>query len=374
MRYRLVILGVGLWALTGQPLVAQNVGQGIEPGQASRGHQVGTRGANFLHIGPSARARALGNAGTSLIQGATVLAYNPGAAALAEGFELAGSYTDLYGGSGIHHAFLGVILPVGDAGAVGLHGIWFGSGDITATTELSPGGFDPVRGDIVSWTSVGIGLTYSHQITDRLSLGGTIKFVQEGIEFAKVQFWGGDLGTVFDTGLFGARLAASVLNLSGQSSFNGAAVQGEIIRYYRPFDDKILGSDLIFQYVTDKMEMPTTFRFGLSLPLVGRPEAVLGAGGPQHRLDFVTDVTDSFDTDIITCFGLEYAFRETLFLRGGKQFLNEEGSNRDWNDALSGGVGVHLPVGDTRGIDFDYAYTNMGILDGVHQFALQIGF
>jgi hypothetical protein len=316
----------------------------------------------------------LGNAGTSLTVGATVLAYNPGAAALAESFELAGSYTDLYGGSGIHHAFLGVILPLGEAGAVGLHGIWFGSGDIQATTEISPGGFDPVRGDLVKWTSVAIGLTYSHRITDRLSLGGTLKFVQEGISFAKVQFFGGDLGTIFETGLFGTRLAASVLNLSGQSSFEGAAVQGEIIRLYRPFDDKILGSDLVFQYVTDKMELPTTFRFGLSLPLLGVPEAVLGAVNPRHRLDFVTDVTDSFDTDIMASFGLEYAFRETFFLRGGKQFLNEDGSERGFSDGLSGGVGLHLPVGDTRGIDFDYAYTGMGVLDGVHQFALQIGF
>lgn len=375
MRYKLLILGVACWAFAGQPLFAQNVGTGIEPGQASRGHQVGTRGANFLHIGPSARARALGDAGTSLTRGATVLFYNPGAAALADGFQLAVSYTDLYGGSGIYDAFLGAILPVGDAGAVGAYAIWFGSGDMIATTEVSPDGGDPIRGYTVAWNSTAVGLTYSHRITDRLSLGGSLKYVQEGIDFATVSFWGGDLGAVFDTGLFGTRLAASILNLGGESRFEGPLIQGEIDNNDRPYNDKILGSDMNFRLVTDKMEMPTTFRFGIWLPLLGRPESVFGLPSPNHRLDFVTDALDAFDTDIEARFGLEYSFRQIIFLRGGKKWMNEADAGWDWNDGLSGGIGVSVPIGDAGGgIDFDYAYTNMGILDGVHQFGLNIGF
>jgi hypothetical protein len=360
--------------LAGQPLAAQNVATGLQPRGAARGFQTGTRGANFLRIGPSPRARALGDAGTALTVGATVLYYNPAAAALTEGFELAGTYTDLYGGSGIYHAFLGAILPVGDAGAVGAQVIVFGSGDIKATTEVSPRGGDPIMGDIVEWNSTAVGLTYAHRITDRLSVGGTVKFVQEGIDFAKVEFVGFDLGTMFDTGLFGMRIAASILNLGQESRFEGPAVQGEIQATDRVFDDMILGTDMNFRFVTDKMEMPTTFRFGLYLPLLGRPESVFQTAGTDHKLDLYTDGTDGFDTDIEGRIGLEYSYKGVLFLRGGKYFMNEDEAPWDWNDGLSGGLGFHLPVGEGRGIDVDYAYTNLGILDAVHTFGVQFGF
>ncbi len=374
MRYRLLILGLASWALTGQPLVAQNVGTGIDPTGASRGHQTGTRGANFLRIGPSPRARALGGAGTTLTTGATVLYYNPSAAALAEGIELGGTYTDLYGGSGIYHSFLGAIVPIGEAGAIGLYTLVFGSGDIKATTELSPNGFDPIQGEIVQWNSVAVGLTYAHRITDRLALGATVKYVQEGIDFANVDYFGLDIGTMFNTGLFGTRLAASILNLSGESQFEGPAIQGEIQSNDRVFDDMILGTDMNFRFVTDKMELPTTFRFGIYTPLLGTPESVFGVPSADHKLDVVADVSDGFDTDIEGQFGIEYSYRKILFLRGGKYFMNENFAPWNWNDGLSAGLGLHVAIGEGRGMDFDYAYTNMGILDGIHTFGLQIGF
>jgi hypothetical protein len=375
MRYKLLILGVACWALTGTPLVAQNVGTGIEPTGASRGHQTGTRGANFLRIGPSPRARALADAGTVLTGGATVLFYNPAAAALSERFELAGSYTDLYSGSGLKHAFLGAILPVGDAGAVGIHTLVFSSGEIQATTELSPNGFDPVIGNIVEWSSVALGVTYAHRITDRLALGGTVKYVQEGIDFAHVNFWGFDIGTVFETGLYGTRLAASIQNLGGESRFEGPATTRTLQSDLRYSNDLILGSDLNVRLNTDKMEMPTTFRFALMTPMFGVPEAIFGLPSTSHKLDFLLEVNDGFDTDLEPRIGLEYGFKQILFLRAGKHWQNESDSPWSFSDGLAFGAGLRTPfLGDEGYFGLDYSYTAMGILDNVQTFGFELGF
>jgi hypothetical protein len=373
MRYRLLIAGVACGALIGGPVYAQNVGTGIKPTGAARGHQTGTRGANFLRIGSSARARALAGAGTALVDGATVLYYNPAGAALVDGFELAVTYTDLYGGSGIWHGYMGAILPLGDAGVVGAQAVVFSSGEIQATTELSPDGFDPIRGDIVEWNAVAVGLTYARRITDRLALGATGKFVQEGIDFANVSFIGFDIGTMFDTGLFGTRLAAAITNIGGESRFEGPAIQGEIRQDLRPFDDKLLGTDLLYRFNTDKMEMPTTFRFALFIPMAGTAESVLGLPSDRHKLNFFSEIDDGFDTDIETRLGLEYSFRDILFLRAGKHFLNEDQAPWKWYHGLSGGLGLRLPFLEDRRIALDYAFTALGILDSVQTFGFQLG-
>ncbi len=373
MRYRILITGFCFWALAYQPLPAQTLEGGLEPTGPARGHQTGTRGANFLRIGPSPRSRALADAGAALYQGAHSLFYNPSAAALAEGFELAVSYTDLYGGSGLKHAFLGAVLPIGEVGTIGAHAVIFTSGEIEATTELSPEGGDPLRGDVVEWNAVALGLTYARRITDRLALGGTAKYVQEGIDFAHVTYFGFDIGTVFETGLFGTRLAASITNIGGESRFEGPAVQGEIRQDLRAFDDRTLGSDLTFRFDTDKMEMPTTFRFGIMLPMIGTAEALLGLPGNQHRLDLLTEVNDGFDSDIEPRFGLEYSYREIVFARAGKHFINENDAPWKWHSGLSGGLGVRLPFLGERHISFDWAFTALGILDSVQTFGFQVG-
>jgi hypothetical protein len=361
--------------LTGTPLVAQTVGTGISPTGAVRGHQTGTRGANFLRIGPSPRARALADAGTALTEGATVLYYNPAAAALAERFQLAGSYTDLYSGSGLKHAYIGAVLPVGDAGAVGFHTIVLTSGEMRATTELSPDGFDPLAGNVVEWNSVAVGLTYAHRITDRLALGGTVKYVQEGITIADVNFVGFDIGTVFETGLYATRLAASIQNLGGESRFEGPGITNEIDNDLRIYNDQILGSDMLYRMNTDVMELPTTFRFAIMTSMLGTPEALFGLPSANHKLDFMLEVNDGYDTDLHPRLGFEYGFRRIVFLRAGKHWQNESDAPWDFTDGLAFGAGLRTPfLGDEGYFGLDYAYTAMGVLENVQTLGIEIGF
>lgn len=371
MRFSAIIAGAALLAVVTEPLAAQGTATGFEPDPRAAITQVGTRGANFLKIGPSARARALGDAGTSLSGDATSIFYNPSLAALAQSFQVAATYTDLYGGSGITHSFLGVALPLGQ-GAIMADAVMLSSGDIPATTEWSPEGFDPIRGEFVEWKAVSVGLGYARSITDRLALGFLGKFAQEGIDFANADYYAMDVGATFETGVYGLRLAMAISNIGATSRFEGPAIHTQIEDQHRIFSDKILGSDLNVRYETEPLELPTTFRFALHAPLIGQATAVLGGIGTGHQLDIMTEITDAFDTAIESRWGLEYSFNDFVFLRAGKLFQNENRSPWDFTDGLSGGAGVQLPLfGQNIGVD--YAYTGMGVLDNVQTFSIRIG-
>src|SRR5690606_8932064 len=133
---------------------------------------------------------------------------------------------------------------------------------------------------------------------------------------------------------------------------------------HRIYDDKILGSPLRFRHDTEVLQMPTTFRFGLQTDLLGTPTALMGGAGGSHMLKLMADINDGFDTGLESRWGLEYSYRDILFLRAGKYAMQEDRGPWDVTDGLSGGLGLKLPLLG-QSIGFDFAYTSMGLLDNV---------
>jgi hypothetical protein len=373
MTRKILIAGLAVGAWAGQPaeVAAQAIGVGFEANPRAAITQVGTRGANFLRIGPSARARALGEAGTALVDGANSLYFNPAVAALTESFAVATSLTQLFGSEGLEHTHVALVVPVG-AGAIGAHALMLNSGNIQPTTEWSPYGFDTFLGDAMEWKSLSVGATYARRITDRLAIGATGKMVQEGVELAEIRWFGLDVGTVFETGVYGTRLAMSVLHIGGEARFEGPFTYGTVTRGYRVFEDKILGSTLYFRFDTEKIQLPTTFRMGVQAPLLGSAASIFGGAGGAHSLNLLGEVNDGFDTAVESRWGIEYSFRDLFFARGGKYFQNEDRSPLDMTDNLSVGAGVRLPFLG-RNVSVDYSFTTMGVLDNVQTISFQLG-
>jgi hypothetical protein len=372
MSYRILVASLALGLLAAERAPAQTVATKMEPNPGTAITQVGTRGANFLRIGATARGRALGDAATAIADGAGGLFYNPAAAGLAHSFSVEGSWTDMFAGSGLTHTFVGAVLPVG-AGAFGIQGIFFGSGEMLATSDLYPNGSDPALGDAVEWRSLAVGLTYGRSITDRLAVGITGKYAEEGISFAKASWTAVDVGLTFETGIYGVRLAMAVTNLGSEGRFEGPAVSGSVDRALRVYDDRVLGSPLRFRHDTETLQLPTNFRFALRTPLLGTASSILsGRTGGPHSLALMAELNDGFDTDMETRWGLEYTFREMLILRGGMYAMREDRGPWEGTDGLSGGLGLRLPLLG-RAVGFDFAYTSMGVLENVKTMSFQIG-
>ncbi len=350
---------------------AQNVGDGLEPEPDQSTSRVATRGANFLEIPIGARAQALGGQGTALIGGVEAMAWNVAAVAEVEAFSVGWSYSELFDEADITHTFFGGVFPLGDAGGIGISIISLSSGDIIRTSEAFPEGGDPQFGETFNFTGFAGSIAYARQITDRLSVGGALKVVSEGIDNAKANWLGGDLGALFRTGLVGATIGATIQNIGGQARYTGAGIETIVGQATDAFPT---GDNITIQFDTRELSLPTAFRFSVVFDVTGTPEAWFPDGGPDHNVRFVTGIFDSIDTAVEPSFGIEYGFKEFIFGRVGKRFFNEERTDgfRDFGDGFAFGGGLRVPVLN-RYLGFDVAWTDMGLLDNIRTISIHFG-
>jgi len=346
-------------------LVAQRTGTFLEPQPTDGTTRVAQRGANFLEIAIGARARGMGEAYSGLASGASATFWNPAGLGSIEKFTVAYSYLDLYGDLGIKHHFATVALPMfGGAAAVSYIGL--NSGDIPRTDEVNPGGGSQQAGEFFKFTSTALGVHYGRRLTDRLQVGFTGRVIQEGISQATVSWWGLDVGTMFNTGLYGLSIAAVLANVGPTSNYEGGAIVSRITT------DQAFPFTVPVRYKTTGYSLPTTFRFAVVSSLMGGPDALFAPGGKSDfKLAF--EFNDAVDTDIQMSVGGEYSYNNLIFLRAGKKFVNEAYSDfRSFGHALSFGGGIRLPLFGSR-LSLDYAYTNMGELQAVHAFSFELG-
>lgn len=365
MRRASIIVAAALALLPAGSLLAQGTGTVLLPDPSNPTTRVGTRGANFLEIGVGARGEAMAGAYASVAQGVTALYWNPAGIAEIEGPSAAMTITKLYGDLGLTHTFVGAVLPVGSSGAFGLSITSFSSGDITRTTEAFPDGGDPTFGATFSYNATAAGVYYGRRLTDRLEIGLGLKYAQEGIDNATANYVGIDVGTSFRTGLYGTHIAASLANLGTAGKFQGAAV-----------DTFVVGANgtVPFQFGTNSLQMPTLFRFSVRSDVIGASDALLSTN-KDNDLIAIAEADNAIDTDIQLAFGVQYSFRNMIFARLGKRWVNEKQTDfRSGGFGLSYGAGLRLPLAGGRGFAFDYSYTNMGELNNVQVFSLELGF
>ena len=325
----------------------------------------GTRGANFLEIGVDARGVAMAGSIVSMAEGPSALYWNASGAANTEVFSFEATRQNLYADLDISHNFFGVAVPA-FGGVFGAHVIQLSSGEIERTTPNSPAGGDPTFGPTFSWNSMAVGASYARRLTDRLAVGGTVKFISEGITDAKTSWAGVDVGTQFNTGIYGVTLGAAVQNVGPNATARGSALTRNIDT------DDFSNQRTQIEFASEKTEMPTMFRFSVGVDLMGTASSILSASA-DNKLHGEINWSDAIDTDLQFAGGLEYGFRNMLFLRAGKRFYNDDrATGTSGMYGLSGGFGLRLPLRD-RGIKFDYAYTSLGDLSNVQVFTLGFG-
>jgi len=370
MSRKIIALAVAGLLITASGTWAQNVGEGLEPAPDQSITRVGTRGANWLELPVGARAQALGASGAALIRGGESLYWNVGAMAESESFDLAFSYTDLFADADISHQYFAAVIPVGEFGAFGVSVMSLNSGDIVRTTEGFPEGGDPLYGTTFEFTGFAGSLGYARRITDRLGLGLAVKLVTEGIADAKANWFGLDVGSLFRTGLLGLTLGAAVVNIGGDASYEGSAIERVVAAQTGTFPTK---DNVPVQYNTRDMSLPTAFRVSFLFDVTGTPDAWLRTP-PAHKLRLLTDFYDSIDSPLQPSVGIEYSYNEIIYGRVGKRFYSEQNTSdyRSGSDGLSLGGGIWIPLFGKR-LGFDYAYTDVGLLNHVQTFSFGLG-
>lgn len=348
--------------------LAQGPG-GILPTAQDEPTRQGTRGANFLHIGIGARGGAMAGAIGSTVNGPTAWYWNPAGAATSDAFAIVAGYQSLYGNLGLNQSYAAASLPL-LGGVVGVSLNTLSSGDIKRTTEANPFG-ERLGGSSFNWTSTVAGLGYARRLTDRLAIGGQLKYISEGIPDASTAWVAADVGTQFNTGLYGLVIGGAIRNVGGTSRAGGALIQ----RVVQTTDGSQLIEARRVDLFTQTVEIPVVFQFSLGSELLGTTNALFGNAGGRNQLNAEITLTDGTDIATQYALGLEYSYRNVLFVRGGKRLYNDDrdrGVDNTASIGLAGGFGLRIPVRG-RAVKFDYSYQGAGALQNVQIFSFEVG-
>lgn len=303
----------------------------------------GTSAANFLKIGVGSRAMALGGAFAAVSNDASALYWNPGGLGLLKDMEMIFSYNSWIADTKL--GFVGFVFPTARYGTFGVSVYYFSSGEIEETTIYQPKG----TGRSFSADDMLVGLSYGTQLTDRFSVGGTIKLVREKLAYETAQTFAVDIGSIFRTNFLNdMRIGFSLANFGGNLLFRGRDLNANV-DFGKPVEASLKTND---------WGLPLVFRIGLATDVINRT---------QHRLTASLEVDDPRDYEPIQIVGLEYALYNKAFLRGGYQFNTDE-----TGFSAGGGMNVKIPTLGT--VSLDYVYLDFGRLTSTNQFSLRIVF
>ena len=251
--------------------------------------------------------------------------------------------------------FAAVAMNIGEVGKLGLSVTSLGTPEDLVRTVEQPEG----TGERFNANDLALGLTFARRLTDRFSIGGTVKFVRQGIWHMAASAVALDVGALFTTPFKNVRLGASILNFGSDMR-----LEGRDIRFSQDPDPQNEGNVELVNalYETDKFSLPLAFRVGLATELIKNENVRLTAG-----LDALhpNDNTESLNL------GAELAFSELLFLRGGYGTL----FRKDTEEGATLGGGLHYRLwGSNTMLKVDYAYADFGLLENVQRFSLAVEF
>lgn len=301
------------------------------------GEKVGTTSFQFLKLSLDARSAAMGNAYISVANTSDAIYWNPAALRKIGGLDISSSYLDYFLDVNLFSG--AVAFPIGDH-ALGAYIIIVDYGKFEVTdvayqgwnqdfTHFNPG----LTGEVIKPSASVFGISYAYSATDKFNFGITVKYIYENLIRAKASALAFDGGLTYDTGWKSIKMAVSVRNFGYEIKF-----------------------------IDEPYPIPETFTFGISAYLFS-PNSSLLQQINDHSLLLSFDLMHPRDYDQQYNVGIEYSFKDFLFLRAGYKINYDE-------EGLTLGFGLK-----TNKLRFDYAYDPFGnILPSVHRFSIGFEF
>ena len=337
MSFRSIIGFVAVVRIVGFPLLL-NAQSGIPPSEIER---AGQSGWQFLKINGDARQAAMAGAYAAISKGdASAVFGNPASLSDVRGFDV--QLNALKWVADIGHQSVAIAASIGDVGVVAVSVARLNYGDIPETINMSTGanGTTPtVTGNTFTANDIAAGVSFARQITDRLSVGGSVRWMRQTIAELSMNNWSLDVGTMYYTGLRSLRIGIAARNFGPDSRFGGWSEQ--------------------YQTESDPVRMPLDIRAGIAMDFLDEEQ------GP-HLLTVVLEGDHPNDGREKIHLGMSYSFDKTFFLRGGYKF------NYDVQK-FTFGAGINYPIGPCIGT-INYAYVDFGDLTQVHMFSLGFSF
>jgi hypothetical protein len=326
-------------------------------------NRAGTSAAQFLKFGVGARANSMGEAGVTLADDVSGLYWNPAGIARIGKKSIMVARNQLY--ADLFFNFFGFSYPISKNSALGISGVFLNSEQMEVTTLDEPQG----TGDYFSWESMYVALSYSRFVTDRLSLGVSVKYIREGAYNQKAYAVAIDIGSLLDTGVLGMKLGMSLCNLGTEMQLSGSSL-GIDHDWYTNNSGSISSPAYL---ETDKWPLPLIFRLGLSTELIGVNGQLMKKNG--YKIIIAADTFDPNDALLRSNFGLEYEWNNIFALRCGYRGISLEKDEYESyitsSFTLGAGMKYQFDFADTQ---IDYSFVDYKILGSGHQFSLILSF
>lgn len=313
--------------------------------------KVGTTAANFLTIPVGSKASGMGGAFVANANDATALFWNPGAISRLPRSEFNVSYSDWLVGTSFN--WLGVALKLSDNSAFGLSINQLNYGEEEITTASRPDG----TGEKWKAQDIAFTATYAQNLTDRFSIGGSVKYIHQQIWNQVASAFALDIGLLFNTQLDGLRIGMNIANFGTELKLSGKDLLQaiDIDPANTGNNDRITGS-----LDTESWTLPLMFTVGLGYDVVKTED---------WQIMVATDAVYPNNQTSYFNLGGEFTWSDMVSFRVGYNSLFKEAAE----ERFSAGVGLKYNFGAFYS-RIDYSYTEFGIFNEISRISVSIGF
>ncbi len=346
MRSTLWLFVVILLAL---PTQAQSLNDG---GETKTITKVGTTAAQFLKIGVGARAVSLGGTFVAEASDLSALYWNPAGLSNISGAAVQFSHTKYLADISYNYAAVG--FEVGSLGTMAASLLFLDSGEMEVRTITDPEG----TGERFKKQDLALQFSYARALTDRFSIGTTVKYIREKIWHSVASATAFDIGVLFTTPYERLRLGANMSNFGPKMQMSGR----DIIFSTDPSPNNEGNVEIVnTEFLLDRHPLPLLFRVGLAWDAIEMAD---------HKVLVLTDAAHPNDNSEYVNTGLEYAFRDLFALRFGYRHAWET----DGEQGVTWGAGLNLRIDKSTRASFDYAYADFGRLEQTHWYTFNLLF
>lgn len=315
-------------------------------------NKIGTSAAQFLGIPVGARATAMGGAFVAMNNDASSLYWNPGAAAQSEISKI--EFSNLVWLVDTKFRWFGASLNLDGVNSIGVSITQLDYGEEDVNTIQSPDG----TGERWSAVDFAAAITYSRKLTDRFSIGGSMKYISQRIWNESASGFAMDLGLLFITGFNDMRLGMSISNFGSDLQLDGRDIQNKI-----DIDPDNSGSNksLVGKLKTESWAIPLFYRVGVAMDVY------------KDDLMIATVAADAIrpsDNQEYVNIGGELSLMKMVFLRGGYQDL----FRGDTEQGITLGGGLRYALEGVATVEINYCYQEFGLFGNLNSIGIIVGF
>ena len=332
-------------------------------GFAGNPDRQGEAGAYELLLNPWARTVGLNSMNTSYVKGIEAMNLNIAGLSRINNLEVGIGHSIYLQGTGLAINALGFAKRMGESGALGISLNALSFGKIPVTTVGLPEG----TGATFSPTFFNLAVSYSHWFEKKVSVGVTLRMINESLADVSAFGFSIDAGVQYLTGSAEYpdrfKFGISLRNVGSTMDFGGQGLNNSAIN-----PDGTQSYLLTYKKTAANFQLPSQLNIGAAYDILPAEKIKLTA--------LVNFTSNAFSRDEAGG-GLELGINNLLVLRGGYKY--EIGSsandfNRPVYTGLAAGLSFNVPVkkGSDQSISIDYGYLNTRVWNGTHNISLRI--